>query len=137
MAVPRVREKIVRARAAIFPGALLDDRGSDRRCLRCGDMRRTIECLVVPGVAQRVVRPVYLRRTGNDAVVVAGELQGFMHTLSTAGRAPEEIRVSRALAVEGFDDLLGAHRHQMGRSRTEVDLLLAMAGQHAATKRVS
>ena len=54
-----------------------------------------------------------------------------MHALSTTGRAPEEIRISRTFAVKRFDDLLGTHRHQIGRSGSEVDLLFGMARQHA------
>ena len=128
MAVPGICQKIVRAQAAVFAGALVYHRGGDRGRLLRSDCRRAIERLEVPSVARTIVRLVYLRRTGNDPVVVAGELQGFMYALSTSGRASVELRVSRTLAVEGFDDLLGTHRHQISRARTEVDLLLGMAG---------
>src|SRR5215831_8482790 len=134
MTVPRVREKVVRAQTAILASALLYDGSGDRSRLRGGDYRRATERLVVPGVAQTIVRPVYLWRTGDDAIVVAGKLQGFVNPLPTSRRASEEIRVIRAFPIKDFDDLLGAYRHQMGRSRPEVDLLLGMAGQHPAAK---
>src|SRR5215472_13516286 len=137
MAIPGVGQKFVRAQTAIFAGALLHDRGSDRGRLRGADLRRAIECLIIPGVARSIVRQVYLWRTSKYPVVVAGELQCLMHPLAATGRASEKIRVPWALAVEGFDDLLGTYGHQIRRSRAEVDLLFGMTGQHAATKRIS
>src|SRR5215471_6034445 len=98
MAIPRVGEKVVRAQAAILAGALLYDRGSDHGGLGQRDVGRTIECQEVPEVVGAPMRYVHKGRTGDNAVIVAGELQGLVRGLSAAVRAPEEVRESRTFS---------------------------------------
>ena len=73
------------------------------------------------------VRPEVGGRAGDDAVVVVRKALRLHQALPSAGRAADEIRQARPVAVEGRDDRLGLDGHLVDRAIAEVDHELGMA----------
>src|SRR4051812_531467 len=81
-----------------------------------------------PEVAGHEMGPVIGGRAGDDAVVIGGELLGFLQSLLAAGGAAVPVRRLGASPVIGIGEGLGFDSHLMDGAVSEVDQLLGVSG---------
>ena len=134
IAESRVGEEVVGAEAAALQRARGDDALRDEIDLVGREVarRRGVKLLVDPHRVRVNMRAIVRRRAAENAVVVVRKALRFHERLLTAGRTTVEIRIAGALPIEGADDLLRRHRHEVRGAITEIEPLFGMSDERIA-----